>query len=655
MKAVLPIAAAAAALSLLAPDAAAQAPRIPAYDAAGQAKACDEGLARVRATVAQMSAKPGSDGIFEEWNRLFIETENAANPAYLYAAVHPDKEVRAAAEACVQKFNDLDTEINQNERLFRRVDGAKPDDPRLAKLRRDLLRNFEDAGVALPEGKRAQAKDLIERIEKQRLDFVRNMRDDPTKVTFAPAEMEGLPEAYLKARKPDAAGNYVLGLDQPSYGPFMQNAKDAAARERYYRARLRQGGEANLGIMERQFLLRRDLAALYGYPSFAHYALRRKMAQSPENVNKFLAEVRAAVTEGEKRDLEDLRRAKAADTGKPLADTRLFAWDTSFYAEKLRRERHSVDQEKLRAYFPADKSVDFVLLVASRMYGLKFVEAPAAGWHPDLRYFEVRDAAGKYLANFYVDLFPREGKRSGAFAAPLRSASRIAGRTPSVALVCNFNRQGFNDGELGTLLHEFGHVLNVLLSNVDYAPQGLSTVKWDFVEAPSQMFEEWGRRSQTLALFKEVCPQCPVLSAEEVNRLEAARRFGQSVGTGRQWALAAFDMEMSLRPRAPLEAWKEIESSMPLGYTEGTMFPAAFQHIMASYGAGYYGYMWSLVIARDLLSQFERDMLDTRVAARYRESILGAGTEREEAEMVRRFLGRDPNPKAFFDYITGKS
>lgn len=648
-------AAVAAAAALCALAASAQAPRIPAYDAAGQAKACEEGLARARATVAEMAAKPGPEGIFEEWNRLFIEIETASSPAQLYAAVHPDRALRAAAEACVQKFSDLDTEVNQNERLFKRLDAAQPADPRLAKLRRDLLRNFEDAGVALPEGKRAKAKELIDAIEKQRIDFTRNVRDDPTKVTFTPAEMAGLPEAYLKSRKADAAGNYVLGLDQPSYSPFMQNAKSAAARERYYRARSRQGGEANLGIMERQFALRHELAALYGYPTFAHYALRKKMAQTPEAVDRFLKDVRVAVTEGEKRDLEDLRRAKAADLGTPPAETRFFPWDTAYYAEKVRRERHSVDQEKLRAYFPADKSVDFVLLVASRMYGLTFKERPAEGWHREMRYFEVSDRDGKYLANFYVDLFPREGKRSGAFAAPLRSASRLAGRTPSVALVCNFNRQGFNDVELSTLLHEFGHVLNVLLSNVDYAPQGLSTVKWDFVEAPSQMFEEWGRREQTLKLFREVCPQCPVLSPEEVKRLEAARRFGTSIGTGRQWLLASVDMELSRKARAPLAVWKEIESTMPLGFVEGTMPPSSFQHIAGNYGAGYYGYMWSLVIARDLLSQFERDMLDTAVAARYREAILGAGSEREESEMVRRFLGREPKPKAFFDYISGKS
>ncbi|HYC35112.1 MAG TPA: M3 family metallopeptidase [Usitatibacter sp.] len=643
-----------AAMALASCSATAQAPRVVAYDAQGQAKACDEGLERARKLVSEIAAKATPEGIFEDWNRLFLEIESTNNQAWLYSAVHPDKAVRAAAEACVQKFNQLNTEINQDERLFARLDAAKPADPRLAKLRRDLLRDFEDAGVSLPAEKRARARELIDAIEKHRIDFVRNMRDDPAKVTFTAEEMAGLPEAYLKARKPDASGNYVLGFDQPSYAPFMQNAKSGAAREKYYRFRSRQGGEANLALMERQFALRHELAALYGRPSFAHHALRRKMAQTPEAVDRFLEEVRVAIDEAEKRDLDELRKAKAAELGTALAQTRLQPWDTAYYIERLRRERHSVDQEKLRAYFPADKSVDFMLLLATRMYGLRFTEGEARGWHPDLRYFEVHDPQGRYLANFYVDLFPREGKRSGAFAAPLRAASRLAGRTPSAALVCNFNRQGFNATELSTLLHEFGHVLNLLLSNVDYAPQSFSTVKWDFVEAPSQMFEEWSRRAQTLALFKEVCPQCPLLSPAEVRRLDEARRFAQSVGYSRQWLLASFDMEMSRRPRPPLAAWKEIESKLPLGFVEGSMHPASFQHIVSGYGAGYYGYMWSLVIARDLLSQFEHDMLDPKVAARYREAILGAGNEREEAEMVRRFLGRDPKPEAFFRYISGK-
>jgi thimet oligopeptidase len=199
-----------------------------------------------------------------------------------------------------------------------------------------------------------------------------------------------------------------------------------------------------------------------------------------------------------------------------------------------------------------------VLLLAQRLYGVTFKESKVAVWHPDVRYFEMFDAkTGKYVANFYLDLFPREGKRPGAFAAPIRSASKLAGRTASAALVCNLDRQGLNQRELETLLHEFGHELNQVLSNPTTRPR-LSTVKWDFVEAPSQMFEEWARREQSLALFREVCADCPRLTSEEIVRLEEARRFGQAMGYARQWLLAAFDMEMSMRPRPPLEAWKRL-------------------------------------------------------------------------------------------------
>jgi thimet oligopeptidase len=169
------------------------------------------------------------------------------------------------------------------------------------------------------------------------------------------------------------------------------------------------------------------------------------------------------------------------------------------------------------------------------------------------------------------------------------------------------------------------------------------------------MFEEWARREQTLALFKEVCAECPQLTSAQIKRLEEARRFGQATGYGRQWLLAAFDMEMSTRPRPPLEVWKQLESAMPLGHVEGTMFPTAFTHIASGYAAGYYGYMWSRVIARDLLSAYQGNLLDTRVSTRYRSTILGAGNEREEVDMVRAFLGRDPSPEPFFAEITGKS
>ena len=637
------------------PSAPAQRPLAPLYDAAGVTTACESGIAKTKQTVAAMEAKRGAGAIFDEWNRLQIQMEDVLAPIYLLGNVSPDKAVRDAAEPCLQKFTTLGTELFQNEKLFARVNAAAPANPHQAKLKKDMMEGFEDSGVALPAAKRARAKEIFDKLEELRQAFDRNIRDDATKVVLKPEEMAGLPESYLKARKRDAEGNYVLGLDYPSYFPFMQVAKSGEARRRYYVAKMNEGGAGNLDLLLEIFTLRKELAGLYGLPTYADYALRRKMVQTPETVTRFLGDVKSAVTELEKKDVEELRADKSRDLAKPLADTRLERWDVSYYSEKARRERFNIDQEALRKYFPTDKAVDYMMRVSQALYGVKFREAKVPVWHEDVRYFDVVDAkTGRFISGFYLDLFPREGKFGHAAAFPLRGASRLVGRTPLSALVTNFDRVGLNHDELETLMHEFGHVLHGVLSRADYNPHAGTSVKGDFVEAPSQMFEEWARREQPLALFKEVCAACPQLTHDDIARLEAARRFGQGMRYARQWLYASFDMALSTDPQPPLAVWKALEGATPLGYVEGTSFPSAFSHIANQYGAGYYGYMWSEVLALDMLSPFKANMLDPKVGARYRDTILAQGGQDEEMNLVRRFLGRAPSNAAFFAEITGK-
>ncbi len=630
-------------------------PLVPLWDAAAITRACDTGLAAARKTLRAMEARRAPGRIFAEWNRLSMQIEDFGNPIYLLSSVHPDKAARDAAEPCLQKFTTLNTEIFQSEKLYRRVRAAHAANPHQAKLRKDLIEGFEDSGVALPPDKRARAKAIFDALEELRQEFDRSVRDDPTTVVMKPGEMEGLPEAYVRAQKKDADGNYVLPLDYPAYYPFMANAKSAAARERYWRARLRQGGEANLDRLERIFRLRQELAGLYGLPSYAAYALRRKMAHDPATVDKFLGEVHEAVAGPEKHEIEELREEKAKEGGAALADTKLERWDVDYYQEKVRRARFAIDQEKLRKYFPTQKAIEYTMLVAQKLYGVRFREVKVPAWHPDVRYFDVLDArSGRFLSGLYLDLYPREGKYRHAAAFPIRGVSRLAHRTPLSALVTNFNREGLNHDELETMMHEFGHVLHGVLSQADYNPEAGTSVKNDFVEAPSQMFEEWARREQPLALFHEVCPDCPQLSHDEIERLDAARRYGQGLRYARQWLYASYDMALATEPRPPLELWKRMESATPLGYVEGTMFPAAFAHIASNYGAGYYGYMWSQVLALDMLTPFKPDMLDPKVGRRYRDTILSQGGQREEMDMVRDFLGREPSNRAFFEEITGK-
>jgi thimet oligopeptidase len=624
-------------------------------DAAGLAKSCDAGIAKARRTIAAMERERGPGRIFDEWNRLAIAIEDVGAPAYLLSSVHPDKAVRDAAEPCLQKFTTLNTELFQSEKLFRRVESARPANAHQAKLRKDLLEGFEDSGAALPPEKRARAKAIFDELEELRQAYDRNVRDDPTKVTFTPAEMEGLPEAYVAARKKDAQGNYVLGLDYPSYFPFMTRAKSGAARERYYRAKLREGGEANLALLEKIFALRKELAGLYGLPSFAAYALRHRMVHDPQTVEKFLAQVHDAVGPLEKKEVDELAAEKARDLGTPPEATRIERWDISYYQDKLRRARYAMDKEAMRRYFPTDKAIAYTMLVSQRLYGVKFREAKVATWHPDVRYFDVLDGkTGRFIGGFYLDLYPREGKYNHAAAFPIRGTSRLAHRTPLAALVTNFNREGLDPDELQVMMHEFGHVLHNVLSEVDYNPDAGTAVKQDFVEAPSQMFEEWARREQPLALFREVCADCPRLTHEDIGRLEAARRYGMGILYARQWLYATFDMALSVDPRPPLAVWRELEGATPLGHVEGTMFPASFSHIASNYAAGYYGYMWSEVLALDMLSGFGGNLMDPNAGARYRAKILSQGGQREEIDMVRDFLGREPSSDAFFAEITGR-
>jgi thimet oligopeptidase len=217
-------------------------------------------------------------------------------------------------------------------------------------------------------------------------------------------------------------------------------------------------------------------------------------------------------------------------------------------------------------------------------------------------------------------------------------------------LVVNFNRKGLTLSELETLLHEFGHALHVDLSDTRYSINSGTSVKQDFVEAPSQMLEDWVLDTRVLGMFKEVCPECQPVPADLVERARKARDFAKGVNTARQHLYASFDLAMyNGQKEDPLALWQRMEGATPLGYVPGTMMPAGFSHVAQNYGAGYYGYLWSLVVAMDLRTAFSADRLDPVVGARYRSTVLSQGSQLQPSTLVRNFLGRDLSTKAFFD------
>jgi Zn-dependent oligopeptidase len=635
-------------------------PQLPLWDAAAIAKMCDETLANARIEVAALEQmrppQATAKRVFRAWDSLQILLEDTQGPVDLLANVSPDAATRSAAEACLLKFTAFSTDLLQNEKIYVRFQRTAPTDSIDRKLKKDVIEAFEDTGVALPSAQRDRMKAILQRLEEVRQAFDRNIRDNKTRLAFSPEEMKGLPSSYLDKARRDDKGNYLLGFEYPEYEPFMTNAENEDARRRYHIAFSNRGTPQNLELLGEVSRLRREIASLYGLPSYAHFVTRRRMVGNPETVQRFLDDVKAKVREIERKEIAELRAFKAERLGKSVDEVTLNRWDLPYYQEQLKKARYSVDQEALRAYFPTDATIRWALALSSELYGVKFVPAKAPMWHDSVRYYEVSDRrTGKFLSGIYLDLFPRDGKYSHAAAFGVRSVSTLAKRTPISALVTNFNRKGLDHRELETLLHEFGHVLHGVLSQTRYASHGGTNVERDFVEAPSQMYEEWARTREPLQMIHKYCTDCPEVDAALVKRLHAARSYGQGIRYARQHLYASYDMALfGEREVDPMQTWIAMESETPVGYISGTQFAGTFAHVVGGYGAGYYGYMWSEVLALDMLSRYGKNLMNPVVGQRFRRLILAQGGQKPAADMVREFLGRDPSPQAFFDEITGQ-
>ncbi len=636
---------------------AAERPQVTLYKSASAVtEACDAALTVAQAR-ADALAKTDPRRLFAGWNEMDAALEDVLGSIGLQTYVHPDKAIRDAGEGCIVKAAKFQAGLFQTEPLYKQVDAVDAEDAIDEKLREDMLNLFTDTGVNLPPKRRARAKEIIEKTQALDQEFDRNLRENTTKLTFARDELKGLPDSYLAAHKKEKDGSLKLGFDYPDYVPFMTFAEKASARERYFKAFQSRGTTRNLEILDEIVRLRAELAGLHEMDSYAELVTARNMVEDPDTVLDFLKDVRKVVDEVEDRDMQMLREQKAQHIGSKEPDAvRVYPWDKEFYLERLRRARHNIDQEALRKYFPAEETRAWVLKISGDLYGLKFQPRKSPAWHKDVLLYDVLDAASTtYIGSVYLDLYPRPGKYGHAAAFPLRGSSAPLQRTPITALVTNFDRKGLNPQEVETFLHEFGHALHGILSHTRYVAQAGTSVPRDFVEAPSQMYEEWARRPETLRLMSAVCKKCPLVDDDLAARLDASRRLGSGLLYGRQHLYASFDMTLAGEdPQPALEVWKKLEAKTPFGYTEDTQFPGTFAHIAGGYAAGYYGYMWAEALALDMRSAFGDNLMDAKVGGRFREQVLARGGEVKADKLVRKFLGRKPKNDAFFAEIRGE-
>ena len=622
-------------------------------------KWCQQSVAQARARIDQIKKLPmrrvNVKTVLHAWNELDTGLQDIGGPIGLLSETSPDPAVRKAAEACDLILSALPNEYLQSEALFQRVKALKTADPIDAMARQSILDDFEERGVSLTAAKRARAKAIFERMDKLSQDFSRNVRDVTTKLAFSEEALKGALPMALAKRARDAQGHFVFGLDYPEYDAIMNNVEVESTRKAFWMAFQQRGGTDNLALLTEAVKLRLELAQLMGEAGYADWAIKRKMAGSADAVNRFLGDVQDRVEALERKELDELRGEKVTFTGDK--DATLKRWDVAFFQQRLKKARYSVDQSEVRAQFPTDPTIAWMMQVTSTLYGVQFKPNTALPvWQVDVRAYDVFDtASGQYLSSFYLDLFPRDGKYKHAAAFPVRGVSVLAGRTPVSVLVTNFNREGFDQNELETLFHEFGHIMHGVLSRTRYVLNAGTGVKRDFVEAPSQMYEEWSRRLEALALFTQVCPTCKTIDPQLIERMNASRAFGKGLFYARQRLYSAWDMAIHTPVMVdPMKTWATMEGKTPLGFVDGTLVPAGFGHVMGGYQAGYYGYMWSEVMALDMRSVFGANVMDTAVGSRYRKLILESGGERPPAALVEAFLQRKPSADAFFREVSGK-
>ncbi|MEE9299093.1 MAG: M3 family metallopeptidase [Acidimicrobiia bacterium] len=579
------------------------------------------------------------------------------------ARVHPEREVRDAAQEAEEKLSKWTSDLVFRRDLYDAIEGYASTDEAAALEgerarylefnRRDLRR----AGHALSEEERAEVQKHRTRLVELGVAFNRNIDEASGGLDLTREQLDGMPDDYVhRLAEGEADGTHRVSIDYPDYYPFMDMATDRDLRRRLQFIFYNKAVEENEPILEEAVRLRHRIAEIFGLPSWADYAMEVKMADGPEAVEEMYAGIVPGLTEKAQSEVADL--ASAMD-GEGAAQP----WDHRYLHTSIKRERFGIDPLEVAVYFPLQQVLDGMFEITEEVFGLTYrpIDDPRA-WHPDVLAYEVHDAASSdQLATFYMDLFPREGKfgHAAAFDLVPAHAADDGYVLPVTSIVANFTKPT-NDipsllrhDEVVTLFHEFGHVLHNSLGHTELVRFSGFNTEWDFVEAPSQIMEHWCWNADVLSRFARHHESGEPIPEDLVGQLVAARDLHIALANLRQVSFGKLDMafhgpghEKDLRAID-----RETTELAQFPFHEDTYYPAGFGHLFG-YDAGYYGYLWSKVFGDDMFSRFEEEgVLSPDVGTDYRNKILGPGGSKDPVEMLEEFLGREPNQEAFLRFL----
>ena len=629
-------------------------------DAESLTALCSSEEVALRAHLAELesySETPTIEGLYASFDSLSASLDNMASAAQSISAIHPDESVRAAGEACEQLLSSLDTDLGLSRPLYEaisNIDVSDADEVAQFSITKELL-NFRLSGVDKDDATRAQIRDLNDEITVIGQDFDRNIREDVRYLTLASAdELAGLPQDFIDAHSADENGDIRISTQYPDFIPFLKYAESDSAREQLLTLYFNRAYPANQEILENLLAKRFELAQLIGYDNHAQLITADKMVGAPDRVETFLTELAGYTEEGQRREQAVL----LARLQKEMPEaTELKRWQTSFISEKVRQELYDVDSKVIREYFTYNQTRDGILNLVQDLFQVSIRPWETSTWHEDVEAYELYDGDA-LLGRFYLDMHPREGKYQHAAMFPF--VNGIKGQQAPVAgLICNFppGDESMQHTQVVTFLHEFGHLIHWMFAghqrwnNVS----GIET-EWDFVEAPSQMLQEWVWDYDTVSTFAKNS-EGDVIPRDLLDRMTAARDFGLGMGTRRQLSYAALSMALYNQDPEGLDIGA-LSSDISAKFTGMDSMPdtymyASFGHLNG-YSAIYYTYQWSLAIATDMFTQFEDNGLrNVEIAKAYRNKVLAAGGSKPAADLVTDFLGREISFKPYADRLTG--